>query len=181
MSTITAVPLRPIAKGSLTRLWIGIAVLLVAAGALAWAGTNTFQPLGFDVIEEGQGPSPTLEDVALVSYVGKLADGKIFDQNEQAPLEVGGVVPGFSQALQRMKKGGHYIVTIPPRLGYGDKATGPIPANSTLTFDVHLRDFKSKAEIMQMQQQMQMMQQQQGGAGGPGGAPGGAPMPVPGQ
>jgi FKBP-type peptidyl-prolyl cis-trans isomerase FkpA len=97
---------------------------------------------------------------------------------------VGGVVPGFSQALLKMKKGGHYIITIPPRLGYGAKATGPIPANSTLTFDVHLRDFKSRAEIEAMQQQMQMMRQMQGagGPGGPaGGAPAGAPMPAPAQ
>lgn len=178
MSTITAVPLLPIAKGSLTRLWIGVALLVLVAAALAWAGTRSFQPLGFKVLEEGSGPSPTLEDVVLVAYVGKLADGKIFDQSEQAPLEVGGVVPGFSQALLKMKKGGHYLVTIPPRLGYGAKAVGPIPANSTLTFDVHLRDFKSKEEIMQMQRQMQMMQ---GGApGGPGG-PQGGPAPLPGQ
>lgn len=176
MSTVTAVPLLPIAKGSLTRLWIGVALLLAAAGALAWAGTASFKPLGFKVLEEGQGPSPTLEDVVLVSYVGKLPNGTVFDQNEQAAMPVAEVVPGFTQALLRMKKGGHYYVTIPPRLGYGAKANGPIPANSTLEFDIHLRDFKSKAEIMRMQQQMQMMQ----GGGAPGG-PGGAPIPVPGQ
>ncbi|MGV3768434.1 MAG: FKBP-type peptidyl-prolyl cis-trans isomerase [Sphingobium phenoxybenzoativorans] len=164
MSTVTAVPLLPIAKGSLTRLWIGVAILLLAAGALAWAGTVSLQPLGFEVLEEGEGPSPTLDDVVLVSYVGKLTDGKVFDQSEQQAFPVGEVVPGFSQALLKMKKGGHYKVTIPPRLGYGAKAAGPIPANSTLIFDVHLRDFKSKEEIMRMQQQMQMMQ---GGAGGP--------------
>ncbi|MDF0542072.1 FKBP-type peptidyl-prolyl cis-trans isomerase [Sphingobium sp. H39-3-25] len=170
MST-TAVPLRPIAKGSLTRLWVGIAAVALAAGGLAWAGVNQIDALGFQVVTEGAGPSPTKDDVVLVSYVGKLEDGKVFDQSEQAPLPVDGLVPGFTEALLKMKKGGSYHVTIPPRLGYGDKATGPIPANSTLEFDIKLLDFKSKAEIEAMQRQMQMM-------GGPGmGAPGGAPAP----
>lgn len=169
MSSVTAVPLRPIAKGSLTRLWIAVALVVLAAGALAWAGTATVQTLGFKVLTEGVGPSPTAQDVVLISYVGKLDDGKVFDQSEQAPLPVDGVVPGFSEALQKMKKGGHYDVTIPPQLGYGDKVTGPIPANSTLHFDVKLLDFKSKAEIEAMQRQMQMMQMQ---GGMPGGAPG---------
>ncbi|PZU58823.1 MAG: peptidylprolyl isomerase [Sphingobium sp.] len=162
MSTVTAVPLRPIAKGSISRLWIGVAILIAAGALLAWAGTRV-PTLGFQVIEEGTGPSPTIEDVVLVSYVGKLPGGKVFDQSEQAAMPVGEVVPGFSQALQRMKKGGRYHITIPPKLGYGAKAVGPIPANSTLEFDVTLKDFKSKAEIMQMQQQMQMM-----GGGAPG-------------
>jgi FKBP-type peptidyl-prolyl cis-trans isomerase FkpA len=168
--SVTAVPLRPVKKGTLTWLWLAVLLALLVAGTLAWAGTQTVeQPLGFTVLQEGTGPTPTVDDVVLVSYVGTLADGKIFDQNEQAAMPVDGVVPGFSKALQRMKKGGHYKVVIPPHLAYGDKAAGPIPANSTLTFDVHLRDFKSKAEIMQMQQQMQMMQQggnESGAAGG---------------
>lgn len=154
----TAVPLRPIAKGSLTKLWIGIALVVLAAAALAWAGAT--RPLGFEVLTEGEGASPTTADVVLVSYVGKLPDGTVFDQNEHAAMPVEGVVPGFSQALQMMKKGGHYKVTIPPHLGYGDKAVGPIPANSTLEFDVKLLDFKSRAEIEKMQQELQAMQGQ---------------------
>lgn len=76
-------------------------------------------------------------------------------------MQVAGVVPGFSEALTRMRKGGEYKVTIPPQLGYGDRAVGPIPANSTLHFTVTLLDFRSEAEVRAMQQQMQQMQQMQ--------------------
>jgi len=179
MST-TAVPLRPIAKGSLTRLWIGIAAVALAAGGLAWAGQRGVEPspsafltqnaraqgvtttpsgLQIKVLEEGAGPSPTTADVALVGYKGTLLDGAVFDENPQTAMPIDGVVPGFSEGLQKMQKGGKYRLWIPPQLGYGDQATGPIPAGSVLVFDVQLHDFKSKAEIMQMQQ---MMQQQQG-------------------
>jgi hypothetical protein len=180
--SITAVPLRPIAKGSLTRLWIGIAVVALAAGGLAWAGQQgvahtpatflisnagedgvqtTASGLQYKVIEPGSGPNPTTADVALVGYKGTLLDGTTFDENEQTAMPIDGVVPGFSEGLQLMKKGGKYRFWIPPQLGYGDQVTGPIPAGSILIFDVTLHDFKSKADIMRMQQ---MMQQQGGGA-----------------
>lgn len=186
MST-TAVPLRPIAKGSLTRLWIGVAAVAIAAGGLAWAGQRGVSPspasylarnaheegvvttesgLQYKVLEEGAGPSPTPSDVALVGYKGALLDGTVFDENPQTAMPVDGVVPGFSEGLQKMKKGGKYRLWIPPQLGYGAQAAGPIPANSVLVFDVQLHDFKSKAEIMQMQQMMQQ---------------GGAPPPLPGR
>jgi hypothetical protein len=175
MST-TAVPLRPIAKGSLTRLWIGIAAVALAAGGLAWAGQQGVEPspasflahngheagvvttesgLQYKVLEEGTGPSPTAADVALVGYKGALLDGTVFDENPQTAMPVDGVVPGFSEGLQKMKKGGKYRLWIPPQLGYGEQAAGPIPANSVLVFDVQLHDFKSKADIMRMQQMMQ--------------------------
>ena len=182
MST-TAVPLRPIAKGSLTRLWIGVAAVALAAGGLAWAGQRGVEPspasylaqnasaegvvttdsgLQIKVLEEGEGPSPSTADVALVGYKGTLLDGTVFDENPQTAMPVDGVVPGFSEGLQKMKKGGKYRLWIPPQLGYGEQAAGPIPANSVLVFDVQLHDFKSKADIMRMQQMMQ-----QGGAPGP--------------
>lgn len=185
MST-TAVPLRPIAKGSLTRLWIGVAAVALAAGGLAWAGQQgvvaspaafmaqnegaqgvitTPSGLQYKVLEEGAGASPTTADVALVGYKGTLLDGTVFDENPQTAMPIDGVVPGFSEGLQKMKKGGKYRLWIPPQLGYGDQATGPIPAGSVLVFDVQLHDFKSRAEIMQMQQMMQ----QQGGAQPPAG------------
>ncbi|MCH4152389.1 MAG: FKBP-type peptidyl-prolyl cis-trans isomerase [Sphingobium sp.] len=179
--SVTAVPLRPIAKGSLGRLWIGVAAVALAAAGLAYAGQSnlvaspaaflakngkeagvvtTDSGLQYKVIRQGEGPSPTKGDITLVGYTGTLLDGKVFDQSEQTAMPVDGVVPGFSEALQLMKRGGEYQLFIPPALGYGDKVPegGPIPPNSVLIFNVKLIDFKSRAEIMAMQQQMHQMQ-----------------------
>jgi len=189
--SVTAVPLRPIAKGSLTRLWIGVGAVALAAAGLSWVGTQAVTPspaaflhrnadapgvvttgsgLQYKVIHEGQGASPKGSDVALVSYRGTLIDGTVFDQSEQAAMPIDGVVPGFSEALQLMKKGGEYELFLPPHLAYGDKVPegAPIPPNAVLIFDVKLIDFKSREEIMQMQREMQQMQ----GAPVPGGAGG---------
>jgi len=109
--------------------------------------------ISFTVLSDGTGVSPADEDVVLLSYFGKLADGTVFDENGQTAFAVSDVVPGFAQGLKRMKKGGAYKVVIPPELGYGAEASGPIPANATLTFIVMLFDFKSKAEIAAIQAQ----------------------------
>jgi FKBP-type peptidyl-prolyl cis-trans isomerase FkpA len=184
MTEITRIPLQPIAKGSLGKLWIGVAAVLLAAGGIAYAAL----PASVDVemLTPGTGASPTIADVALVNYKGTLPDGKVFDQGERAVFPLQGVIPGFTKALEQMQRGGKYRIVIPWQLGYGDKASGPIPAKSDLTFEVELLDFKSRAEIeeqQRMMQQLQQMQQQQqgqpgqhapGGAEGPGTAP---PMP----
>ena len=190
----TAVPIRPVKKGTLTTFWIGVAVLVAVAALFVWMGTS---PLGgqsldggtrIETLAEGEGASPAPDDFVLVNYTGKLKDGTVFDSGERAPLQVDGVIPGFSAGLQQMQKGGKYRLTIPADQAYGaeekrDPQTGEvvIPANSDLVFDVELEDFRSRAEVMQMQQQMMMQQMMQGSGapGGPGG-PAGAP-PAPGQ
>lgn len=165
MSTVTAVPIPPVKKSSLAMLWIGIAAILLAAIGFGYWTSKTPE-IEFTVVKEGTGPSPTDADIVLIKYRGTLDDGTEFDANEQAPMPVAGAVPGFSQALKRMKKDGEYKITIPPELGYGKAGNGPVPANSNLHFDVTLLDFKSQAEIQAMQQMMQQqMQQQQGGQG----------------
>ena len=178
MTEITRVPLQPITKGALTKLWLGVVAALLIAGGIAWAA----MPSGVKVatVVAGQGMSPTSEDVVLINYKGMLTSGKVFDEGKQVPLAVDGVVPGFTQALEQMQRGGKYKVTIPSDLGYGSEASGPIPANSDLIFEVELLDFKSKAEIEEQQRIMQQLQQMQGGApGAPGQMPPGA-MPPPG-
>ena len=190
--SVTRVPIQPIKKGSLTKLWIALALVVAAAFALAWYGTadavangasneqflaanatengveTTKSGLQIKTIKPGEGDSPTATDTALVKYEGRLRDGTVFDANEQTPMPVGGVVPGFSEALQLMQKGGEYRIWLPSDLAYGEASPGPeIPANSVLIFDVTLLDFISQEQMQQLQQQMQ----QQGGI--PGGPPAG--------
>ena len=182
MSTVTAVPLLPVKRSYLVYLWIGIALLVISAFALARQGDDplarnarakgvltTPSGLQYKVLEKGTGTAkPTDTDVALVEYEGKLLNGTTFDKSQQpTPMPVAGVVPGFSEALKLMPKGSKYRVWIKPSLGYGDKATGPIPANSALVFDIKLLDFLPESVVRQMQAQQ--------GAGMPGGAPGGMP------
>ncbi len=100
----------------------------------------------YKVVRQGQGGAhPTDADVALVNYEGKLLNGDTFDKSAQpTPMPVKSVVPGFSEALKLLTKGAKYRFWIKPSLAYGDKANGPIPANSTLVFDVELLDFMSR-------------------------------------
>lgn len=137
---------------------------------------ETASGLQYKVLKPGAGAAkPTDDDIVLVNYEGKLTDGTTFDASQQpTPMSLKRVVPGFAEALKLMNKGAKYRFWIPPALGYEDKVTGPIPANSVLVFDLELLDWKSEAEIRQMQMMQQM--QQQGAAGSPGAA--GAPPVV---
>lgn len=182
MTEVTRVPILPIRKGSLPKLWLGIAAVALAGGGLAWAAT----PASVDVVElaAGTGANPTMQDVVLVNYTGKLENGKVFDEGQRAPLELAYMVPGFAEGVTKMKKGGKYRLSIPAAKGYGSaEKTNPqtgevvIPANSDLVFDVELLDFISQADFQKMQQMQQMMEQQGGGA--PGGTPGGMPDGAP--
>ena len=189
--SVTAVPLQPTPRRVLVMLWGGLLIALLAAVALAWAGTarakaqrgtneqflawnaqqagvvTTASGLQYKVLEAGEGGKPGDADVALISYKGTLRDGTVFDENSRAPLPVSQVVPRFSEGLKQMQKGGKYRLWIKPELGYGERPTGPIPANSLLVFDVELIEFLPTAVLQQMQMQQMM------GQGGPsGGVPG---------
>ncbi|MBD3729013.1 MAG: FKBP-type peptidyl-prolyl cis-trans isomerase [Sphingomonadales bacterium] len=177
MAEVTRVPLQPIEKGSLTKLWLGIALAVLVAAGIAWA----MKPAGgieVIAIEEGTGPSPTDNDVVLVDYTGKLDDGTVFDEAQRVPLPLDGMIPGFVEGLKKMKKGGKYTLKIPSKMGYGESGRGPIPPNADLTFEITLHDFMDGQEFQQRMQAMQQMMQQgaPGAPGGPGG-PGGPPQP----
>ena len=197
MSSVTAVPIAPVKRRYVIYLVIGLLLAVVGAAALAWQAPVDFltrngrqagvvttpSGLQYQVMTPGTGPSPTDADVALINYVGKLPDGKVFDQSQQpTPMPVAAVVPGFSEALKLMSKGGKYRVWIKPELGYGAEAKGPIPANSVLAFDVEMLDFLPESVVRQMQaQQMQGAPGMPGGVPGMPGAPGNAPVPAPAQ
>ncbi|WP_128891974.1 FKBP-type peptidyl-prolyl cis-trans isomerase [Erythrobacter sp. HKB08] len=177
MAEVTRVPLQPIAKGSLTKLWLGVLVAILIGGGLAWATI----PRGLTVTEltEGSGPSPAETDVVLVNYVGKLPNGTVFDEGQQIPLPLENMIEGFREGAVQMKKGGKYELYIPSAKGYGaeekiNPQTGEvaIPANSDLVFEVELLEFMSREDYeMRMQMMQQMMQQQMQGAEGAGAPP----------
>ena len=186
-----APPIGPLTRGGRIRFCIGMAVLALLAGAVAWASTGrlywetTASGLRYRVLEAGEGPTAGPNDVASINYTGRLADGTVFDSNEGRPpteMLVSEVVPGFSEALQLMNRGATYQVRIPPELGYGDRVPpgAPIPPNATLDFDITLVDRRplSAEEVQRMEametlqrQQMeeQLRQMQQGGGAAPSG------------
>ena len=166
MST-TAVPFRPLRKGAVALLWTGLGLLALAAVALAWFGTRTQvlladpqaflernagrdgvqttrSGLQYRVLQEGRGPTATPVDLALIKYEGRLLDGTVFDQTPEGergtPMPVGGMIPGFSEALQLMRQGSKLELWIPPRLAYGSEGTpgGPIPPDAVLNFDLEM-------------------------------------------
>ena len=181
MTEITRVPLQPIAKGSTTRIWVGVGLAFALALVLAFVAR--FHGLVVDTVKPGTGPSPTAADVVLVNYVGHLGNGKEFDKGDKVAIPLDAVVPGFSQGVQKMQKGGKYKLTIPANLGYGpepqkNNRTGEvvIPGNSELVFDIELLDYMNAAQLRQLQQ---MQMQQLPGKGGPGRGHGGAPGGMP--
>ena len=101
--------------------------------------------LQYKVIKEGQGLSPVDTSMVTVHYTGTLINGKVFDSSvergQPAQFPVNGVIPGWTEALQRMKTGAKWILYIPSRLGYGEYGAGSIEPNSVLIFDVELISF----------------------------------------
>ena len=104
--------------------------------------TTTASGLQMQTVKEGTGDSPKPTDKVRVHYTGTLVDGTKFDSSvdrgKPAEFEVGGVIKGWTEALQLMKTGGKAHLVIPPAIGYGPEGNGPIPPNATLIFDVEL-------------------------------------------
>src|SRR3954470_9003997 len=99
--------------------------------------------LMYRVIKAGTGPQTQKDnDVVTVYYKGSLINGKVFDQTkpeEPAQFPVGGVIPGWTEALKKMKTGDTWELVLPSELGYGaDGAGDSIPPNQTLIFTVTL-------------------------------------------
>ena len=108
---------------------------------------TTASGLQYKVEKEGTGAPPKPTDMVTVNYRGTLIDGTEFDssykRNQPATFPVNGVIKGWTEALQLMKKGAKYQLFIPASLAYGERAMGPdIGPNSTLIFDVELQDVK---------------------------------------
>ena len=102
--------------------------------------------LRYIMLEEGSGDAPEVGDNVSVHYAGFLLDGTKFDASYDRgepitfPLGQGRVIKGWDEGISLLKVGGKAKFIIPPDLGYGDRAMGPIPANSSLIFEVELVD-----------------------------------------
>lgn len=104
--------------------------------------STTESGLQYEVLEEGEGPTPSPEDRVTIHYRGTLIDGSEFDSSydgEPATFSVGGVIPGFSEGLQLMPVGSTYRFVIPSDLAYGPQGSGgAIGPDETLIFEVEL-------------------------------------------
>lgn len=90
-------------------------------------------------LKAGNGPMPKASDVVKINYVGKTIEGKVFDQRNDATMPVGGVIPGFTEALTKMPVGSKWEITIPYSAGYGAQQPSPdLKPFSTLVFTVEL-------------------------------------------
>ncbi len=103
--------------------------------------TNEFQ---YRILKQGDGEGPQSTDLVEVNYSGRLINGDEFDNSAKRPggrpvtMPVGGVIRGFSEALQMMPVGSKWELYIPGSLGYGDQPRQNIPPGSMLIFEVEL-------------------------------------------
>ena len=105
--------------------------------------TVTESGLQYEVIATGEGEKPTAESTVRVHYHGTFISGDIFDSSvdrgQPAEFPVGGVIAGWTEALQLMAEGSKWRLYVPYNLAYGERGSqGAIPPYSTLIFDVEL-------------------------------------------
>ncbi|CAG8998873.1 MAG: FKBP-type peptidyl-prolyl cis-trans isomerase FkpA [Candidatus Celerinatantimonas neptuna] len=111
---------------------------------------TTKSGLEYKVLRKGKGLRPKADDTVTVNYKGTLIDGKKFDSSydrgKPITFPLDRVIPGWSEGVQLMHVGAKYKFFIPAKLAYGDTKAGPIPANSTLIFEVELLGIKHHQE-----------------------------------
>lgn len=117
---------------------------------------KTGSGLQYKVLAEGSGESPKSTDEVSVKYTGKLIDGTVFDSTDKqggqpSKFRVNGVIKGWTEALEKMKKGARWELYIPSELAYGERGRPSIPPNSVLIFDVELVDIHPTAPAAQLQ------------------------------
>ena len=142
-----------------------VAALLIATtfAPLAWSDTDlaataskekgalaTPSGLVYRSLKDGTGASPVASDVVKVHYRGTLANGTEFDSSykrgEPAQFPLGGVIPCWTEGVQKMKVGGKAQLVCPPAIAYGERGAGngAIPPNATLRFEVELLEINPR-------------------------------------
>jgi FKBP-type peptidyl-prolyl cis-trans isomerase FklB len=107
--------------------------------------------LQYKIVKAGEGKKPAASDTVVCNYRGTFIDGTEFDSSEKnggpATFQVGGVIKGWTEALQLMPVGSKWQLFLPSALAYGETGAGNvIPPDATLVFDVELVSIKDKEE-----------------------------------
>ena len=103
----------------------------------------TASGLQYTVKQAGDGPKPGPMDTVEVHYYGTFINNKTFDSSydrgEPTSFPVGGVIPGWTEALLLMSTGSKWELYVPPELAYGERGMPPvIPSHATLIFEIEL-------------------------------------------
>jgi FKBP-type peptidyl-prolyl cis-trans isomerase len=105
--------------------------------------------LRYEVVKQGTGAFPKPTETVRVHYTGTLVDGTVFDssvqRNEPSEFALDQVIPGWTEGIQKVNKGGKIKLYVPASLAYGDDGRQGIPPGSTLVFDVELLEIKPTA------------------------------------
>ena len=142
--------MRSIFKATLVSLCAISAVSAVSVASAQSAPVTTPSGLVYQSLKEGSGTSPTASDTVKVHYRGTFPDsGKEFDSSYKRgePIEfpLSGVIPCWTEGVQKMKPGGKAKLVCPPNIAYGARgAGGVIPPNATLNFEVELISVKGR-------------------------------------
>lgn len=105
--------------------------------------TKTASGLRYKIIDEGSAARPNASSTVKCRYEAKLIDGKVFDttkarNDEPTEFPLSGVIPAWTEGVQKIGTGGKIILYCPSSLAYGDEGQGPIPGRSVLIFEVEL-------------------------------------------
>ncbi len=122
---------------------------VTTAAAKEEGAVVTSSGLVYRSLKDGTGASPKAIDKVTVHYKGTFPDGREFDSSYKRgqPIDfpLNGVIPCWTEGVQRMKTGGKAKLTCPPEIAYGARgAGGVIPPNATLVFEVELLGVNGK-------------------------------------
>ena len=147
MKTVLRIAALAATLAALPAYWAADAA--TAAAAREEGAVVTATGLVYRSLKDGSGTSPTASDKVKVHYRGTLPDGKEFDssykRNQAIEFPLNGVIPCWTEGVQRMKVGGKAKLTCPASIAYGERgAGGVIPPNATLLFEVELLAINGK-------------------------------------
>ncbi len=160
---------RPATTGRTVKLWLGFIFIIATAIGLAWIGAGKLRPdvsetgLQFRTMKAGTGEPIGPNDAAVMDYILTADDGTVFDSSDThggpQPFVMGGVFPGFAEAMAKMKEGGRYHFTMPKSLAFRSGEAPPGFTGEHLTFDVQVRKIvRGGAAMMQSGPQPQPQQ-----------------------